>query len=65
MPIIKVELLAGRSYEQKRSLAAALTDVAVDSLGVARSSVQVHLQEMSAENVAIGGTLVAETAPRQ
>lgn len=60
MPIIKVEMLDGRTFAQKQQLAAALTEAMVESLGVERSSIQVHLQEMTAENVAIGGLLVSE-----
>ncbi|MEH3033694.1 MAG: 4-oxalocrotonate tautomerase family protein [Aeromicrobium erythreum] len=63
MPIITIEMLAGRSADQKRAVAAALTDVAVEVLAVERSTVQVHLHEMAPGDVAIGGQLVSDLRP--
>ncbi len=63
MPIVTVELMEGRSLDQKRALALHLTDAVVNSLAVARETVQVHIAEMSRDNVAIGGVLQAETPP--
>jgi 4-oxalocrotonate tautomerase len=57
MPIVTVELMEGRSLDQKRALALRLTDAVVDSLAVARESVQVHFAEMRRDNVAINGVL--------
>ena len=55
MPIIQVNLMEGRSDEQKEALIAALTDATVQSLGAPRDSVRVLLNEMPKSHWGIGG----------
>jgi 4-oxalocrotonate tautomerase len=55
MPIIQVNLMEGRSDEQKEALIAALTDATVQSLGAPRDSVRVLLNEMPKTHWGIGG----------
>jgi 4-oxalocrotonate tautomerase len=55
MPIITVNLIAGRTAETKRDLLRALTDAAVASLGVPRQTVRVLLTEIQPEHWAVGG----------
>lgn len=60
MPLIQVKQLAGRSTEQKRALARELTDAFVRVTGVAPEVVTVTIEELSAENWATAGVLVAD-----
>ncbi len=55
MPIIHVELLAGRSLEMKLALAQKLTEAATEALGIKRETVRVILQEVEAEHWFVGG----------
>ena len=55
MPIIQVNLMEGRSDEQKEALIAALTDATVQSLGAPRDSVRILLNEMPKTHWGIGG----------
>jgi 4-oxalocrotonate tautomerase len=60
MPIIQVKQLAGRTEEQKRALARELTDAYVRVTGIKAESVWVTIDELPAENWAVGGTLLAD-----
>ena len=55
MPTIRVELLEGRTAEQKTALVKALTQAAVDSLGSNPESVDVVLFDIPRHNWATGG----------
>jgi 4-oxalocrotonate tautomerase len=57
MPIIQVNLMEGRTVDQKRKLVAEITGAVVKSLDVQPNLVRVILQEMSKENYAIAGVL--------
>lgn len=60
MPIIQVNMLEGRSLDQKKKLVETLTDAAVVSLGAPRDTVRVLINEMSADHYAISGELISE-----
>ncbi len=60
MPIIDVNLFEGRTIEQKRRLVKTMTEAVVQSLGVKPDDVRITLHEMSRENHAISGVLVAD-----
>ena len=60
MPIIHVEMLTGRTAEQKKALADTLTKGFIDSCGGHPQSINVIITEVEAENWAIGGTLIAD-----
>ena len=55
MPIIQVNLLEGRTVEQKRELARRLTEAAVEALGVRAEQVRVLMHQMAPEDFAIAG----------
>ena len=57
MPTIRVELMEGRTVEQKRSLARALTEAAVNVLGSSAASVDVVFYDVARHDWATGGTL--------
>ena len=60
MPTYHVEMLEGRSLEQKKKLAEAITRVSVEVLGVEPDSVDVLITEVKRENWATGGKLWSE-----
>ncbi|WP_144127058.1 tautomerase family protein [Catellatospora sichuanensis] len=64
MPNITVELLAGRSLEQRRAFARAVTDNAVEILGAREQDVRMVFSEITADVVANGGVLASEDASR-
>lgn len=57
MPIIEVKIARGRSVEEKRALAKALTDAAVETLDVRPEWVTVLIEELDRTNWATGGEL--------
>ena len=76
MPVIHVDILEGRSVEQKRAYVKAMTDCSVACLGCAPDNVTVVLSEMSFEHygragkikldeLAEGGLSVAEYHARE
>ncbi len=66
MPTIRVELFEGRTAEQKRALAAALTEATVRTLGGSADSVDVLFFDIARQDWATGGTLWSDRgAPAQ
>jgi 4-oxalocrotonate tautomerase len=57
MPTIRVELFAGRTVEQKRALAQALTEATVRTLGGSPGSVDVIFTDVQRHDWATAGTL--------
>lgn len=60
MPMIKVEMFAGRTPEQKSALVRELTDAFVRAAGGTPESVQVVLSDVDKSNWASGGQLYSE-----
>ena len=63
MPTIRVELFAGRSIEQKRALAAALTEATVRTLGGSADSVDILFFDIERQDWATGGMLWSDSTP--
>jgi len=61
MPIIRIEMVAGRSQEQKRELAEALTRETARIAGTSPSSIMVIIEDVAKENWAVGGKLLSDT----
>ncbi len=59
MPIIKVEMMKGRTIEQKRALAKVFTEKFAEICGT-KGVVQVLFTDKEAENWAIDGELMAD-----
>ncbi|CAG9272754.1 4-oxalocrotonate tautomerase [Paraburkholderia unamae] len=57
MPTFHIEMFEGRSVEQKRQLAAALTDTTCKVLGVEPQSVDIIFHDVKPENWATAGKL--------
>ena len=57
MPTIRVELFEGRTIDQKRALAAALTEATVKVLGGSPDGIDVVFTEVARHDWATGGRL--------
>jgi 4-oxalocrotonate tautomerase len=60
MPVVTVELLEGRTPEQKRRLVRAITDAMVEHAGARPDALHVILHEVARENWGRGGVLTAD-----
>jgi len=60
MPVIQITLLKGRTVEQKRKVAARVTDALVEEAGANRAAVTVTFVEVTKEDYASGGVLLAD-----
>lgn len=60
MPVIKVELLSGRTTEQKRELVKEFTESYLRICGGKREGLNIILQDVDQENWAVGGTLCSD-----
>lgn len=57
MPFISIDLLEGRTVEQKREIARRITEVITDVTGVKPEVVWIKFDEMKKESFSTGGTL--------
>lgn len=62
MPTIHVQLFAGRTVEQKRALARALTDATVATLGGRPDAIDVIFTDVERHDWATGGRLWSDPA---
>jgi 4-oxalocrotonate tautomerase len=60
MPLLRLEMLPGRTLEQKRNFVREATRVAVETLACPPESVDVVITEVSRDAWAKGGTLLSE-----
>lgn len=60
MPTLRVELMEGRTLEQKKALVKALTDAVVQTLGSKPEGVDVILYDVKRQDWATGGELWSE-----
>ena len=60
MPIIQVEMLEGRTTEQKEEFIEQVTDLAVETLDARRQGVRVILREMEPENFGLAGESIRQ-----
>jgi 4-oxalocrotonate tautomerase len=63
MPLIQVTMLQGRTADQKRKIAARITDTRVEEAGARREAIVVTFLEVSKESYASGGVLMADKQP--
>lgn len=57
MPIIQVEMLKGRTLEQKRALVEKVTEAVVETAKCPKEAVKIIIREMEFENYSQGGVL--------
>ena len=62
MPTIRVELFAGRTVEQKRALAQALTEATVKTLGGSADAVDILFYDIERHDWATAGRLWSDKA---
>lgn len=60
MPIVRIELWSGKDQETKKSLARAITDVMVETIGCPKQSVTILFEEIPKENWVIGGEFCSD-----
>jgi 4-oxalocrotonate tautomerase len=60
MPTLRVEMMEGRTPEQKRELVKALTEAVVKTLGTKPEAVDVLLYDIKRSDWATGGVLWSE-----
>jgi 4-oxalocrotonate tautomerase len=60
MPVIQVTMLKGRTVEQKRKLAERLTQAMVEEGNAQKEAVTITMIEVSREDYASGGVLMAD-----
>ncbi len=60
MPTYHIEMLEGRTLEQKKKLVEAITRVTVEVLGGQAASVDILITDVKRENWATGGKLWSE-----
>ena len=64
MPIVRIDLVAGRTPERKAELIRRVTEAVVTALAVQPSQVRVLLAELPPEDWAVGGETLSERAAR-
>jgi len=57
MPVVQVEMFAGRTLEQKKAMVKEMTEVFVKTINCKAEDVKIIIRELSRENLAEGGTL--------
>ena len=62
MPTIRIDLFEGRTPDQKRALAAAITEACVRTLGSSPDSVDILMYDIAKQNWATGGVLWSDKA---
>jgi len=60
MPILQVELLKGRTVEQKREMVKKVTDAVTETLNCPKEAVRIIIREMEFENFAKAGVMEAD-----
>lgn len=57
MPILQMEILKGRTVEQKREMVKEVTDAIIRTLDCPKEAVRIIIREMDTENFAHAGVL--------
>jgi len=57
MPILQIEILKGRTIEQKREMAKRVTDAVSETLNCPKEAISIIIREMETENFAKAGKL--------
>ncbi len=60
MPFVQINMLEGRTIEQKRNLAKSVTKSVSDSLGIPESNVTIIIKDVPKTNFSQGGTLTID-----
>ena len=60
MPFLNIQLMKGRTIEQKRQLVATVTKAVCESIDTKPEKVRIVLSEMSSEDCAVAGVLISD-----
>lgn len=60
MPIVQIEMIEGRTLEQKKLLVEKVTNAIVESVGAPPENISIIIREMAKENYAKAGILASE-----
>lgn len=60
MPMVRIELMEGRTEEQLRQMVARVTDAMVETVNAPVDGVHIVIAEVTAEHWAVGGLTVAD-----
>lgn len=60
MPIIKINILEGKTYEQKQKAVKGITEVCCTEFGVKPEAVRIIFNEMKKTDFAVNGKLVSD-----
>ncbi|WP_078393058.1 2-hydroxymuconate tautomerase [Shouchella patagoniensis] len=60
MPIVHIQILEGRTTEQKRALVERVTTAVSETINSPAERVSVVIDEMKTENFAVGGVLQSD-----
>jgi 4-oxalocrotonate tautomerase len=60
MPHVEITMLTGRTAEQKRKVAARVTEVLMEEAGARREDTSIAFVEVERESFAHGGVLVSD-----
>lgn len=63
MPVIRIEMYEGRTVEQKRACAAAVTQAFIDTCGGVPGSVTIIFADVAKSDWASAGRLASDPAP--
>ncbi|MDD5497523.1 MAG: 4-oxalocrotonate tautomerase [Atribacterota bacterium] len=61
MPILQIEILKGRTVEQKRKMVKKVTEAITETLNCPEEAVSIIIREMEWENYARAGILKADS----
>jgi 4-oxalocrotonate tautomerase len=61
MPILQIEILKGRTIEQKRKMVKKVTEAITETLNCPEEAVSIIIREMEWENYAKAGILKADS----
>lgn len=60
MPIVQIDLLEGRTLDQKRLLVEKVTQAIVESTGAPAENISIIIRDMARENYAKAGKLASD-----
>ncbi|MBZ4653013.1 MAG: 4-oxalocrotonate tautomerase family enzyme [Peptococcaceae bacterium] len=57
MPVVQIEMIGGRTIEQKRAMVKEVTDALVRTINCKPEAVKIIIRDMEKHNIADGGVL--------
>ncbi len=60
MPVVQIDMLAGRTTEQRRQLVKKVTEALVETIHCPANAVTVIIRDMDKEHLGVGGKLSAD-----